>query len=105
MTESHHQKEQIVIANPDDPTSAVAHRLEDVHITVKHDATEEIKGESDESKGADNVHLRLDETNEAVAVTEKKDDVAHQAQGECALHAPLSLCSHGNGLFQRRLRN
>ena len=37
VNEIHHQKEQIIIENPDDPTSTVTHRLEDVHITVQNE--------------------------------------------------------------------
>ncbi len=39
VTESHHQKEQIVIENPDDPVSTITHRIEDVHITVGNETT------------------------------------------------------------------
>lgn len=39
VTESHHQKEQLIIENPDDPLSTVTHRLEDVHVTVDNEAS------------------------------------------------------------------
>ncbi len=45
VTESHHQKEQLIIENPDDPLSTVTHRLEDVHVTVDNEAsTHEVNG-------------------------------------------------------------
>jgi hypothetical protein len=54
VTESHHQKEQIIIENPNDPLSSVTHRLEDIHVTVNNentvsvapidDKTHEVKG-------------------------------------------------------------
>jgi hypothetical protein len=34
--ESHQQKEQLVIDNPNDPLSSVTHRLEDIHVTVEN---------------------------------------------------------------------
>lgn len=34
VTETHHQKEQLVIDNPTDPLSTVTHRLEEIHVTV-----------------------------------------------------------------------
>jgi hypothetical protein len=36
-TESHYQKEQIIIENPNDPLSSVTHRLEDIHVTVNNE--------------------------------------------------------------------
>ncbi len=39
VTESHHQKEQLVIENPDDSISTVTHRLEDIHVTVENETT------------------------------------------------------------------
>ncbi len=39
VTESHHQKEQLIIENPSDPLSTVTHRLEDVHVTVDNEAS------------------------------------------------------------------
>ena len=39
VEETHHQKEQIIIENPDDPASTVTHRLEDVHITVQNETS------------------------------------------------------------------
>jgi hypothetical protein len=39
VTESHHQKEQINIENPNDLLSSVTHRLEDIHVTVNNENT------------------------------------------------------------------
>jgi hypothetical protein len=37
VTETHDQKEQLIIENPDDSVSVVTHRLEDVHVTFEHE--------------------------------------------------------------------
>jgi hypothetical protein len=39
VTETHDQKEQLVIDNPNDPMSSVTHRLEDVHVTVESETS------------------------------------------------------------------
>lgn len=39
VTESHHQKEQLIIENPNDPLSTVTHRLEDIHVSVDNNNT------------------------------------------------------------------
>ena len=38
VTETHHQKEQLVIDNPNDPLSTVTHRLEEIHVTVDNES-------------------------------------------------------------------
>ena len=39
VSESHHQKEQIIIENPNDPLSTITHHVEDVHVKVESEAS------------------------------------------------------------------
>jgi len=68
VTESHHQKEQIIIENPNDPLSAVTHRLEDIHVTVNNQSSVPIE---------EKTHDKLNEA--ANAINEKATEVKQDA--------------------------
>ena len=63
VTESHHQKEQIIIENPNDVLSNVTHRLEDIHVTVSSETTAPVESKLDQ------------------AVDAKAKEAAHDVQG------------------------
>lgn len=72
-TESHHQKEQIIIENPNDPLASVTHRLEDIHVSVNNETFVPIE---------DKTQDKLNEASEKT--TELKNETvaaAHNVQG------------------------
>jgi hypothetical protein len=83
-TESHHQKEQIIIENPNDPLSSVTHRLEDIHVTVHNEKTVPIEVKTQEKVNeAANVatELKHDAAAAAHTVEEKAKETVHNIQG------------------------
>jgi len=58
VSESHHQKEQIIIENPNDPVSTVTHQLEDIHVTVKNETVVPIENKLNQANenAAETVH-------------------------------------------------
>lgn len=94
-TESHHQKEQIIIENPHDPLSSVTQRLEDIHVTVNKETsvldvpienrivdvtdTTEKKLEQGSEKATE---FKQDAVAAAQVVEDKTKDTAHAVQGK-----------------------
>jgi hypothetical protein len=58
VSESHHQKEQIIIENPNDSISTVTHQLEDIHVTVKNETVVPIENKLNQANenAAETVH-------------------------------------------------
>ncbi len=84
VTDSHYQKEQIIIENPNDPLSTITHQLEDIHVTVNNETAVPIEDKTQAIKGnvIDTTHNKLNETSEKA--TELKNDAvvaAHNVQG------------------------
>jgi hypothetical protein len=70
VTESHHQKEQIIIENPNDPVSNVTHRLEDIHVTVNNETVAPVENKVDQA------------TEKAAETVQAAKETAHGIQGK-----------------------
>ena len=88
-SESHHQKEQIIIENPQDPLSNVTQRLEDIHVTVnKETSVLDVPMENRIVDVTDTAEKKFEQSQlkqDAVAtghvVEEKAQETAHAVQG------------------------
>ena len=90
-TESHHQKEQIIIENPHDPLSSVTQRLEDIHVTVnKETSVLDVPIENRIVDVTDTAEKKLEQGSEfkqdavaaAQVVEDKTKDAVHAVQGK-----------------------
>ena len=87
VTESHHQKEQIIIENPNDPVANVTHRLEDIHVTVNNETVAPVESKLDQAseKAAETVQAVEEKAAEvkqdaAVAAQDAQEKVKEVAQ-------------------------
>jgi len=91
VTESHHQKEQIIIENINDPISTVTHQLEDIHVTVNNQPSvpNVVNEKATELKqnAAAGVH----------AVEEKAKEAAQNVQGRVSI-----ILNPLNKIFSRK---
>jgi hypothetical protein len=82
VTESHHQKEQIIIENPNDPLSSVTHRLEDIHVTVNNENTVSVASIDDKTHEVKGNYWRVcdDNIDDIFIIIVKANDAIDTAQ-------------------------
>lgn len=93
-SEIHHQKEQLIIENSQDPLSNVTQRLEDIHVTVNSETSVlDVPTENKVQDVTDTVDKKLEQGSEKVneikqdavaagqVVEEKAQEAAHSVQG------------------------
>jgi hypothetical protein len=78
VTEIHHQKEQIIIENPNDLLSNVTHQLEDIHVTVNNETIVPVENKLDQTNEKA-TELKQDAAGTVHAVEEKAAEVKHDA--------------------------